>query len=1280
MAVLEALTEEEKYLWAILSDPSGLDQAEFLWYAQDHEYGCFRAWDFQHAWWRSTEPLTIDQCARSLGKALDISTKVLTTNGWSTMGELVVGDEVFGLDGKPTRVAEAFDYLYDRECFKVVFDDKSEIIADRDHLWTTWDKKNRNRPGSSQVRTTGEILATLKVGKENNHSVEVALPLQMQKNELGLDPYLFGYWLGDGDSVGARLTIGNEDFLESSKIIGATGHILKKLSGPNHFKIEVIGETDWTHLPELPPLKEREYTFSDTEVRNARISVFNGSSITAVAKELKTNASSISQWVRGSGRIEAGGPIRTRNGAVSVVGEKLHSLGVINNKHIPKEYMNASYDQRLSLLQGLMDSDGHVTKTNRCEITQKSEELARQIYILIASLGQKPFWEEKIAYCNGVDAGLVYRVGFTPSSIQPFRLKRKADRVKLEKGSTRVTQRRIIDVQPVSTRPVRCISVEAEDSLFLVGETFIPTHNSLSLQVKACAFALLHPAHEMVITAPEGIHLQAVTDLIETRLLSVRLYREMLINNQNNGITHRPLLVKFKNAARIMGRIPQRDGRGIKGTHPLHLEIDEAQDYPEPGWTEIGETLKRGHAGATQRIHGVTKGVEDTFKKLTEPDSAYHVFRFTAMHRPTWTMEERAEKIGLYGSADHPDYRRNILGLHGDTTNPLFVLHRLIKCFDLDATSDYNTNEYYHVKISDEMINDYGGDILNIPTPPGTHQSYPLCWIGMDVGYVKDPSEIMIFSEYRKNKSSKEANMKLIARYSLDRVKNPDQVRLISWMFENYNVAMFALDSTGAGLPLFQDLQGKLDNRHMDKIKGYNFSSKIVVGFDETIPIDEFGGKKVEDTAIKKNVLDFSTDVLREYVDSQRLEMPDDREVLKEFQGQTWRNTVNNANQERLYCVDTETEILTDRGWLRHNQILEGDSAWSYNNRKSEWAKILNVHSFEHSGPMVKMGNVTHDSLSTLNHKWPIERLRTNHVNDRYWWHYKGLYETQDIPNITRYRIPIAAEANITVEPKYSDEFVEIVGWYLTEGCYQLRAVTPQLTIVQSYRKNPKFCAMIDNALNKLNTKWSKTLGKSGCYTYRIQGWVRDELVKFGPDKIVPPSFLTELSYDQLILFIDTCIRGDGWISTGTDKRVDGSFANTQYSFIGFSQKNKEITDLFGMACSMVGMATSYRSYDHMDYQMHSCTIRSSEGIPTNNLNQEIVDYKGLVWCPETSNGTWFARRNGKVFFTGNSSGLFHALDACRMAVLAHKLHGLDLLLRNEKKVKKAEPVFDIFI
>ncbi|RTK94018.1 hypothetical protein EKI60_04660 [Candidatus Saccharibacteria bacterium] len=111
---------------------------------------------------------------------------------------------------------------------------------------------------------------------------------------------------------------------------------------------------------------------------------------------------------------------------------------------------------------------------------------------------------------------------------------------------------------------------------------------SRSISLRAFAFPFIHPGNEMVITAPEAIHLQAVTDNIEILYTRNKLAREML----QGRIKHRPFHVNFANGARMMGRIPHHDGTGVKGIHPIWLEHDEAQDYGEAGWTEITSTVK----------------------------------------------------------------------------------------------------------------------------------------------------------------------------------------------------------------------------------------------------------------------------------------------------------------------------------------------------------------------------------------------------------------------------------------------------------------------------------------------------------------------------------------------------------------------------------------------------------------------------------------------------------------------------------------------------------------
>jgi phage terminase large subunit-like protein len=157
---------------------------------------------------------------------------------------------------------------------------------------------------------------------------------------------------------------------------------------------------------------------------------------------------------------------------------KLRHLDLLNNKHIPRDYLRSSYVQRLHLLQGLLDSYGHINLGGHAEFTSVKENLARQTLELVNSLGIKATMITGRATLNGRDCGPKYRVCFTPY-IPTFRLPRKAKRIKT-RGNQGERQRRryIVAVDQVESVPVRCIGVDSPTHLFLASRSFIPTHNT----------------------------------------------------------------------------------------------------------------------------------------------------------------------------------------------------------------------------------------------------------------------------------------------------------------------------------------------------------------------------------------------------------------------------------------------------------------------------------------------------------------------------------------------------------------------------------------------------------------------------------------------------------------------------------------------------------------------------------------------------------------------------------------------------------------------------------
>ena len=191
----------------------------------------------------------------ALGKALALSTPLPTPSGWTTMGEVRVGDWLLGADGKPTRVAAATGVMEGRPCYEVEFNDGTVIVADAQHEWRTDARAARRqrsgkRPKNASATavhdplvTTEQIAATLKVGGDMrpNHSVATAQPLCLPDAGLPLPPYVLGVWLGDGSSFSAEFTSADP---EISMLVDGQGIGATKLK--SRLRLEVLANK---HIP-----------------------------------------------------------------------------------------------------------------------------------------------------------------------------------------------------------------------------------------------------------------------------------------------------------------------------------------------------------------------------------------------------------------------------------------------------------------------------------------------------------------------------------------------------------------------------------------------------------------------------------------------------------------------------------------------------------------------------------------------------------------------------------------------------------------------------------------------------------------------------------------------------------------------------------------------------------------------------------------------------------------------------------------------------------------------
>jgi hypothetical protein len=351
------------------------------------------------------------------GKALPLDTPIPTPDGWTTMGDLQAGDTVFDEAGVPCAVLLATPTMVGHDCYRLTFDDGSQLVADADHEWLTFDRAERAaigrrndefraarraaRPskatGNRSLAATAAVVArnqrlptatkptpagtlrttaTLAATNADGHAIRVAGALDLPDADLPIDPYVLGTWLGDGNSGDGGITTADAQTITEVEACGWRCHRVP--STPYGWRVEGL-----------------------------------------------TTA--------------------------------LRAAGLLHDKHIPPAYLRGSIKQRLALLQGLMDTDGHACAAGSAEFTSTRRQLVDGVLELIVSLGHRARITEGRATLDGRDCGPKYRIKWTPLDVV-FRLGRKAARQRIPTARSAVRWRRVRSVERVPSVPVRCIA------------------------------------------------------------------------------------------------------------------------------------------------------------------------------------------------------------------------------------------------------------------------------------------------------------------------------------------------------------------------------------------------------------------------------------------------------------------------------------------------------------------------------------------------------------------------------------------------------------------------------------------------------------------------------------------------------------------------------------------------------------------------------------------------------------------------------------------------------
>ena len=406
-----------------------------------------------------------------VGKALALETPLPTPTGWTTMGDVAVGDRLLGADGRPTTVVASTEVMTNRPCYELTFSDGTTVIADAEHEWYTSSRAERRaaagRTGS--VKTTRELATTVRCATADlraNHSVPTAQPLDLPPVDLLLPPYVLGAWLGDGHSGSARITTIDHDILmwieaEGIDVVPQGSDVLFGLA-----------------LPPRYPLDERSCVVCGAPFIPAT------SQVRSCGKACGGRARIVSPPVPRPTCEDCGGPsaglercqaCRDDHGTVPAL---LRKLGVLGDKHVPAQYLRASLSQRRALLAGLLDTDGTVHASGAVQFTTTSPRLAEDVVELVHGLGYRCGVSRKHVRGRTAASSVAFTLTFTAQD-EVFRLGRKAILHKERRRAARnAGVRYITSVRPVASVPVRCVEVDNADHLYLATRSMIPTHNS----------------------------------------------------------------------------------------------------------------------------------------------------------------------------------------------------------------------------------------------------------------------------------------------------------------------------------------------------------------------------------------------------------------------------------------------------------------------------------------------------------------------------------------------------------------------------------------------------------------------------------------------------------------------------------------------------------------------------------------------------------------------------------------------------------------------------------
>lgn len=344
------------------------------------------------------------------------------------------------------------------------------------------------------------------------------------------------------------------------------------------------------------------------------------------------------------------------------------------------------------------------------------------------------------------------------------------------------------------------------------------------------------------------------------------------------------------------------------------------------------------------------------------------------------------------------------------------------------------------------------------------------------------------------------------------------------------------------------------------------------------------------------------------------------------------------------YCYSSDTEVLTKRGWLKHQEMTTDDIVACFDTRTSKikWDHPLYIWEQDYIGEMLEItGKSTNFMVSPEHSVWvrklkedipqTYEKLKAKDLlllkNNRFRVRISPDRESIQGPNM--FEVPYyycdRKDREIVNTNVSMTDWVQFLGWFISEG-----STTPdhgwEVSITQALGK---YSEKIDLVLSRLpytvnrrvyTTQWGKEQVVWRITCKELCEWLRDNC-GIGSKLKKIPEFIFDCSTDDKEIFLKTLLMGDG-------SRVNCN-RSPQYN-----SQSELLIDQVQRLALMLGYSSTKGQYKDM---YRTTIMKRIENELYRDSSIKKVDYNGKIYCLKTKTGFYITRRKGKIVIAGNT-------------------------------------------